>query len=546
MKNIITYTKLLIIILLASSDLLSQDAQSILQNIQIKENTGFIYMSSIPKDFQSCLSPNKTKIFINILDASTNGTNQEVHSTGLLQDIFTKQAADTIKITIIAKGRTGYTLIPLPYSKTLMVELFDWSKLNKAQDNYRKGLLAIENGIINPAKKSLIQASELGNPNAAANLALLQLYDGKIKSAFKNLLFANNLHTNIPDAYAGLSQIYKMYNMADKASHFSDIFTKMTGLTSFPEIIIGEIPADDSLDLETIKLLEKINQPISKIEKVENDTLNQKFKNILKPVGKKSIKKNTTWQVIKSFFPDWFFNYILVVIALAFLAAAALWFSYIKWKKIQMQNNDKTIYIDRPNFDKDLKNAHNSNAMKSHASNLYKENELKSEETTQSKIDKEKTENKNILDKNSIKSSNKQLRKPPITKKVKDENNFGNKIDKIAQQLIAAQKQQSLEQYEDNIKLEQKKEKESVDASTKLAKQLQSKKQKLKQQQLEKLSDELPKESDKIDELAKNLNLEKRTLKTKKYLSDLEKDTKSLDGIKLKFKEKNENNSNSD
>ncbi len=513
--------------IIAASSALSQNQ---INRLQIADSSSLlIYLNESSQNYETKLSEDKKTIFITVPNSTVADSAKKAYSEGEIREVYAFVENDSAKLKIYSSERTGYAAPPLPYSQAIMLETFKWKKLNKPEDLYRSGSLALEDSLYKTAEDYFRKAAELGEPNAAARLGFIQLRKGELKNALKNLLYARKVGTNIPDAYAALSQIYGSEGLNKRANEFEKKFQELTGLKDYPELLFGEPEESQKLDKETILLLEKINKPKEdEIAKKTKDSLNAKFDKALGD-DKDKESESLTGKLLESFFPENFFDYIILIGAIIVAAGLILYFAYLRWKKNEMEKKKKVIKLNRKEFNEDLDSAKKKMGGKKMAAEAYKKAEAasdnqdnkKKEAQTSTKPAKEKKSEP--LPKSESESKNREI---------DFKKDFENKVDRIARQLIAAQKQKTLEEYEQELK----KEKEGqFDAQAKLASQMQAKKKQIKLDNLKNIEKELPNDEKKLEQIAKELGLEKESLKTKKRIENLLNDEKSIEELKRKF-----------
>ena len=192
-----------IIVIVFCYSLLAAFAQVQIQRLEIEPlNRAILYCSEIPKNFKTELSADKQKITLKFENARVLDSAREFHGKGIIQDIYVQSFKNNLEISIILKDKRGYTTIPMPYSRALAVEVFQWDKIDEGEDNYRSGLLAIEDNLIPTAKKYLLKSVSLTNTDAAGILGILNLQSGNIKEAIGDFTIALKSGTKIPDVFA--------------------------------------------------------------------------------------------------------------------------------------------------------------------------------------------------------------------------------------------------------------------------------------------------------------------------------------------------------
>lgn len=93
--------------------------------------------------------------------------------------ILTQSGPDELRLTVRAPSRLGYASIWRPYSNTLVVHTFNWDRLEYAQEEYYKGLLAFEQGLEAQGLEILRIAYATGDPRAASVLGVYHARRGE-------------------------------------------------------------------------------------------------------------------------------------------------------------------------------------------------------------------------------------------------------------------------------------------------------------------------------------------------------------------------------
>ncbi len=479
-------------------------AQSTIYKIEINPlNRVLFYFDKLPNEYFSQLSLDKKKITIKIKNCTIVDSAKRAKGTGIIQDVYTSINKNQTELNIFLKDKRGYTAVPLPYSQTLMVECFQWDNLTNGEDIYRETLLAIENKINIGIQDSLLKAATLGDANSLTFLSFILLQKGYVKSSHKALTIANEKGSNIPDMYAALSQTYKLLGDEKKINQVNTLFYNATGLINFLEIAIPENLsniqlADDSL----FHILNEMGFSANSQNKSDSLIIfNQKDSSEIKK-DTSSFLKNLEDE---SATPSWLSDFVLYFIILFLLMSIFIISSYFKWRKQQIKNRTK---------------------QKNENSKFVKDFEKAKQTVNQGKII-DKTINEEI---NIPKSQS-----PSINKK--EEINFEDKLEKLAQKLVDSKKQ-SIEYQADIETISTIKEpvKKKIPPKIELALHLQNEQQRLKQQSIESLKGiSLESNREKLIEIAQKLRLEKSSVETQQKLEELKQNEQSFSKLKDKF-----------
>ncbi len=510
-------------LLIGNLSLLSQNH---IQKLAINPlNRLTIYFSDVPADFSTKLSNDKQKVVILFKNTMASDSAREAHTLGIITDVYVQPFKNNTEVSILLKDKRGYTSAPLIFSKALITEVFKWDKLSPDEDNYRTGLLALESGIVTSAKNDFENAVNSGNSDAAVFLGILQLQNGEIKSSLKNLLFAFRSHVNIPDAYAALSQILKMNNRPSEANSMAKQFYKMTGLNSFPQIVVPEAPDSamsennyDSLLRELCFIITKDSAELAvKADTEKKDSvLNQKFKKAIQSDNKQKEKKGIIIGLIESLFPPGYGNVILVFVLLIIIIVLIFIFRYIKWRNEQLLKKNT---VKKPSgYGPNLRGAGRILPDQEKAVNAYKK--------PGAIIDKK-------IGGNEQKPLNPKIINTETTNSASSGESFESRLEKIANEIEGSYKS-SVNIIDNDVKGDNSK--KHLTAKLELALHLQEEQQKLKQKSLRSMdADEITANKDKLLEVAKNLGIGTSSISLKKQISDMKKDKEVISKLAKKF-----------
>lgn len=476
-------------------------------------NRAIIQCTDIPDNFISSLSDDKTKITITLPDATIAEEARKVSGDGIIEDIYAQKQDTSLNIMIILGGKRGYTATMLPYTKSIIVESFNWEKLNKYEDDYRSGLLAFEKGIYPRARIDLENAM-LGNiPDVGVFLGLIYLKAGELDKALESFITAKSSGTGLHDVYAGLSQVYSMKGDTEKASHYRNIFKEKTGVPYFTYL-----DTTDSINLnipqeDRYSLLAKNDLPedvkdtsLSSQEEKEADSAAAPMAAI------DSVKTSESDDLSEP-------SLLIYIVIVGLLIAIVIISSYIRWRKKQLRNLRKT---EKKDFDEKLKKAKGSIPPAGHVASKYQNAAKQSEKVRKPTTKKPKT--------------------GKIAEKKKKENyDAGKELEKLAERL---KQEKSKSEYDDNKgskeKIDQENLKKSkINAKLELAMHLQKEQQKLKKKNIESMKEsEIPTDVDKLSETAKKLGIEKGSIEANKALKKLASDKESISRLADKFSKK--------
>jgi hypothetical protein len=496
----------MIILLFISSNMLH--SANHVKKIEINPlNRTTIYCTDIPLDFQSRLSDDKLKITITLPNSTIEDDARKVSGNGIITDVYAQKQDTSLDIMVMLKDKRGYTAAMLPYTKTIIVETFDWKKLSKDEDEYRSGLLAFEEKIYASAKVHFEKAIVGDIPDVGVYLGIVYLKAGDLNKAMESFITARSSGTKLPDVYAGLAQIYSMKGDNDKAKHYRELFKKETGQAYFPYLDIAdslklEIPKDEQFSL------------LSESDLSENkDTADTDQKSLIKDSLNKEIKADTTATKTNTELsePSWL-TYIVIAAALLFIVVLS---SYIKWRKQQLKNAKPKSSNE---FNRDLEKVKKTLAPTSHAAKKYQENAQ--------------------ISKDPKPTAPKQKQQMP-----KENPDARKELEKLAKKLKQDQEKIEKDKLDENI-LEKNKDniqnKSKINAKLELAMHLQKEQQKLKKKNIETLKESVkPSDIDKMSDIAKKLGIEKGMVEADKQLKKLTTDKDTINKLADKFKKTN-------
>lgn len=508
---------------------LSAIAQPQLQRMEIEPlNRAVFYFSELPKFFTTELSEDKKKIIIKINKASVIDSAREFHSNGIINDIYVHINKNNIEIQLILSEKRGYTAFQSYYTKALYIEVFSWDKLDKAEDSYRSGLLALEYGLKKSAVQNFTDAVKAGNSDASAVMGFLDFQDGKIIDALNNFAVSFKAKSKIPDVYASLSQIFKFRNNIPMANKFSDLFSKMTRLKTYTDLPFPVINSDDSTMVKVDSILKEISlfaqnevqDSKKKADSIKADSIARakQFKNIIQEP--KQEEDGTFVKILKSFLPAGFGNVIGVVLLFAVVLIAVMLFAYLKWKRQQ----EKVIASQpKPQFKTQLKSAQNK-INKATAVDAYNRSGAIVNKTIKGT------------------DSNQTPKTTKPTPKVKSDSNeaesFEQRLEKLANIIEETNKpepSQDENSYDSDKNLNTERN-DKIPARLELAMHLQEEQKKIKQRNIASLSESyFPVDVGKLSEVAKKLGIEKDAIVTKQGINRIEQDKDKLSELTKKF-----------
>jgi|GEM_PF-2864499 len=493
-------------------------------------NRAFLYFNDIPQ-YTTSLNQEKNKITLKFYDVEVLDSAKDLVSTGIISEIFNIEKEDTLLTSIMITNPRGYTAIPLPYSKAIMVDIFKWDQIDEVEDYYREALLNIMSGLEDNAKLMLDDEKMLEHADANAILGLMYIAENNSSLAFPFIKKAIDLNASIPDIYLAYGQFYEYFNDSATANSYYDKFKKETGKSIFPRFIIEldssyksmlmEEPDTNTSELSS-KISESLKKPISFKDSLENDE---------------------SFSLTNSFW--------IYIIAGGIFVFIVIVFMYYKWRQQQLSDAEQKT-MSKTRFEEEVKMAKERSEREIRAKAQSRENQKKAGEGKKqnSVLDKKYGSNKpeskkKIKDIGDIPIELKQ--KKIVPKQNIEEEAKSNQLEEFLETFIPLKRAEeeeitkaSKELIEDDdftdLEDENEKSSKSKDPNINLAIHLAEEKQRLKKKQIQDLSKDELDENESLDDLAKKHNVERGTIETKSTIDKYSKDKQSLDKLSKKFK----------
>jgi hypothetical protein len=144
----------------------------------------------LPNNIKSSISENKKAISINLGNMNWTDEKQQLNSNGIIKQVNLLREKDETTLILSLTEQRGYSIAKCPYTKTLIIDIFDWNKLDSVEDAYRLGLLSYIDNDYELAKPDLIKGAMGNNAEAAMFLGIIYLNEGKITAAQNSLRYA--------------------------------------------------------------------------------------------------------------------------------------------------------------------------------------------------------------------------------------------------------------------------------------------------------------------------------------------------------------------
>lgn len=328
--------KIIIIIIFALSYSMSF-SNELLDIVNINNNTILIRFNE-RVNYSTSLSEDKKNISISLRNTK-NLTSKNIfkNNTELIKETFITNKDGGLILSIILKKSSGFNAFQLPYSNSIVIDVFDWNKITEIEDKYRSGLFAFESSLY---KQSIDLFSQSKDKliSARSMLGLVYLLEDSLELAFQELTIASRNNTYIPDVYAALAQIYSEKGSITKSEYFENKFKTSLSIKDsnfqYPKLIFTKSNIDSLVIDEVIDSLD-----VSSINKDENDRFSNLFdqdgeRSKTELIQKSNLENEDSFLSLKNYL-----KYLIIVLLLLILFIISL---YLKWRKnrIQIQNKE--------------------------------------------------------------------------------------------------------------------------------------------------------------------------------------------------------------
>lgn len=307
-------------------------------------NNLMLFMSGSQTKFTSELSADKKKITITIQNTGFNELPELTATNSRIESVFFQHSGKNTTVSILLKEKSGYTASLLPYSQSVSIDVFDWTTLTNAEENYRSGLIAFNNNILSVAKDYFNRAEITQHPNATAYSGFISLIEGKYAAATTKLEKALEQKSSLVDIYGGLSIAYKKENNTSKVEKNEKTFVDTFGKKPYfdEELLQKQITVPNTFESGNLVFAAPVDSTSIKNTISDDTATSDVALDQLKQLqGNKEPQKTvtplpTSKASNQSLLPGWLFNSLLGI-ALALISVGLLLLrGFNKWKKDQL------------------------------------------------------------------------------------------------------------------------------------------------------------------------------------------------------------------
>jgi hypothetical protein len=492
-----------------------------------------IYFDQMPTIVEGLLTQDKRKLNINFGEVDFTSAQQFIVGEGIINKVeLIKKDKNTFLILSLTDPR-GFTIAKLPFSTGLIIEVFDWNKLDTAEEAYRMGLLSLIDNETELAIPDLLKGANGDIADASFFLGNTYLNKGKINTALKLFRFADLKGTSINDNYTALSQIYTYKKQNIDAERYAKIYKAKTGNPITPKIQFSPI-IENGEQADTLPYIDSILNLEQKLVDTMPDTPKIDVKDTL-------TKDESIWETEGYLLTKYVIGIVIALILLVI-------YLYLKWRNKQLRAIEKQK-LNQSKFQPVSKSTTDFDKIM--------EEKMKEQKSTIPSIPKSVPSGTPILTKEIARKKYPPKSKPKIqTDSVEYNSDY---YKKNADNLISAFNTMKLVKSEDVVKSDSilKAELETSNynagesiytsvktniqgnkhnsANINLASRLLSEQKKIQQEKLSLLSKTGGITSDKINEVAQKLGMDKGSLETKHNMDNLLQNEEKFKKLSEKF-----------
>ena len=481
-------------------------AKPILQKIEIDSLNHIICCFDQVPIYVSKLDSTKYSLTIEFKNTFISNQVSPIENRGIIQRLYFASKDSNLILSIQFKDKSGYTTLIEPYSQRIVINIFNWLNLSKSEDYFHTGLLALEDSLYNIAEGYLRESALLGNPKAAAILAMIYSNQRKINRATKYSELGKYEANYFPDINNILANIYKYKSDTLNFAKYKNEFEKRAGKQFVPLYFASNI-ATDTLSMIEAKNLDSLIYYYQ--SQARTDSANPEFSRFNK-LFDSSYKANTTSTDAQksrlSSFPLWLKAVIGVVLAFVIVLIS----QYIRWRNIQTKvkqskQKEQTKKENQPPTSAGQQST-KFPTVPPQIFSTYLQNQSTPQESTsdiQQNISKQTQESSFDITEEKVKQ-----------------------ISDVLENIKATKEEQQIKP-----KFTQP----PLSAKLELALNLAEEQKRIKQQKIEETKLDLTATSDKLKSTAKKLGLEENTIEIKQAIANLITDKSKLEELQSKF-----------
>jgi len=304
-----------------------------------------LFMNGNDTKFRSELSADKKKITITIQNTTFTELPEITSNSGRIETVIFQHSGKNTIASILLREKSGFTTSLLPYSQSISVDVFDWSALSNAEENFRSGLIAFNNNILSVAKDYFNRAELSQHPNATAYSGFINIIEGNYSEATTHLEKALSRNSPLTDVYGGLTIAYRKVNNEEIASGYEKKFIDTFGRKPFfdEKLLEKQITIPNTFESSNLVFAAPVDSNTitgkhenSNISSDNIDSITHQLLQSQSPQQNKTITSIPTKASNQSLIPSWMYNG-LIGISLALITVGLLLLrGFNKWKKDQL------------------------------------------------------------------------------------------------------------------------------------------------------------------------------------------------------------------
>lgn len=288
--------------------------------------------------YSSSLSDDKKRLTVLVKNAVLSPSIRDIRPNTVVKAVMMRQLGADANIVIELAQPSGFTAQLLPYSRSIVVDVFDWNTISNAEDNFRSGLLALENSVWGAAKEYFQKAEQEQHPDATAELGFMFLREGKSDSAISYLQKAIDRNASNGDVYGGLADANNRQGNSAVEQEFIKNFKRKHGRNPYYDEIRRQIEISvrsEIVEPESLAFSDSAKQSteqsgdiFDQMKALQGNAPQQAaIKDSVIEIG----SRNSAWKL-----PSWMTNIGFAISASFVLVGVFLLRGYSKWKKSEL------------------------------------------------------------------------------------------------------------------------------------------------------------------------------------------------------------------